>query len=153
MKVNDSKGFTILELLIVMSVAIIISNVTAKSFLNLELRNLNKACLKLQSEILSAKSNSIMEGTSYRMFFDIQNNRYIIYKTDESDKYVHQKTVYFTDNVKLIHMNDSNKNIIYTPVGTTNNACTITLRTKQYSAHMTVNVGSGRIEVKEFIKL
>jgi type II secretion system protein H len=152
---NNNRGFTLIELVLVFAISIIMLNAISLTLNNNDKRILNKVALEIQMELRQAQRLAIANGTKYEVEFDISKNKYNLKKQDnEVIGYKIIKTLEMPKEVELISVNaNGNRTIQYTPLGTTGNACTISLRTEKYALKMTVNVGSGRIEIKEFIKL
>ena len=145
---NNNKGFTVLELLILMAVTVTLSQIATKSFTSVESRKINSVSLNLQSEVRNAKNRSSIENISYRIFFSISNNRYSVYRDG-----VLQKHVYLPEGIWLEEVTARENSVSFTPVGTTGDASTIVLRGKEFVAILTINVGAGRVSIKELKKI
>ena len=147
---KDSRGFTILELLIVIAIMTFVASVATKSVSNIEVRLLNKASLQLQNDIRNARNMSVIGNARYRINFVIGSNQYLVRRLGSNG---YTKTMHLPDGVYLMETNAPDSTIEYTSTGTVVTACTLTLESKGYAVNLTINVGSGRITVKEFVKL
>ena len=151
-----NKGFSLVELIIVLSISLIMMSVASFIPDNNEKRELNKVALQIQNDLRLAQRLAIFTGKNYRVTFDTNNDLYMIRMQDDSvfGGYKTIKTVNIQDNIDLFYANiNGSTSVTYTPLGSTGNACTITLMSKSYMLQLTINVGSGRIDIKEFVKV
>ena len=155
--ISKTKGFTLVEVVIVLAITVIVSGVAAVSLGSLEKKRISAACDELVGDLRYAQRMAVLQGREYSVQFDTLNNGYELYYTKNSGTNVLEKVldkqVSFDNGVTLLSVNASGRLVSYTPMGTTGDACTIVLQTDGYSASITVNVGSGRVLIKEIVKI
>jgi prepilin-type N-terminal cleavage/methylation domain-containing protein len=150
----NSKGVTLIELVMVLAVLSIVLGVARMSVTGNSLRELRAACNELQADLRYAQRQAVIEGRKYQVVFDKLQNSYKVLR-DDGDlglTYVVKDRVFDKD-IVLVGTTAVNSWVSYTTRGTTGDACTITLRNSEYSADMTVNLGSGRVSQKTIKKL
>jgi prepilin-type N-terminal cleavage/methylation domain-containing protein len=85
-RLKNRKGFTIIELLIVVSVLAIMAAVAIPNVLSWMLTiRVNSAVRELASEMQLARMKAVSERNNYVITFDISNNQYKIYDDDDND--------------------------------------------------------------------
>lgn len=148
----NNKAFTIIELILVIFIIFIFSGIIINSTKYFEKRNLQYSALELQSNIRYIQRLSILENNQNSIIFDIANNRYLLIKAEKDSTNIY-KSVSFKNGVTLYETNAINNTLDFTSRGTPNRACTITLKSKKFILPLTVNVGSGRVLIKDIIEL
>jgi len=145
---KPTRGFTLLELMVALGILTIVSTGVFVSLRsnesNTEQRNLQNASLALQADLRYVQRRAIMEGQSYRILFEIFNNRYHIQINTTPRQTI--RIIYFQDGVRLTHMTLRNELTFY-PRGTISNATTITLINGRYQQQLTTTVSGGRAQI------
>jgi|GEM_PF-3343404 len=149
MKLNCEKGFTLVELVIGMSIVVILSSVAMFSFSSVERRQLHLAATELKLNLRKAQSMAMHESTNYSIVFLVQENSYVMRRM-ENGRHVSIKQVHF-ENVTLNNTTAVGSIVSFTPRGTTGSASTITLQNNSYSVNLTISLGAGRILIHDII--
>lgn len=120
-----------------------------------EQRALYNACLQLQSDVREARQRAVLEGVSYTVYFQVDLNRYQMYKASASFKKDIDKTVYLENGVTY---NDSygfggvtvpGQTLTFTPCGTVSGSSgSVYLKAGKFSQSVTVLPDSGRVLLK-----
>jgi len=142
------KGLTFIELIIVLAVLTVMA--AGISFIPAEKRQLNAAAQQVINDIRFCQRLALSESTWARILFHESENAYSVDKW-ESTGYVRVKKESLGHYTESLFTNASGKDIEYTSRGTTGDACTIRLSTKNYTVVMTVTVGAGRVKITEII--
>ncbi len=147
----SKRGFTLIELVLVIGVISIFFAVVSMSAAAVEQKRLYKASVQIRSDLRYAQRMALYEKTSYQLLFNERDNYYSLRRKKPGyTTYAVVKTVRLSDGVKLKSVNASGKTVNYSSKGTTTDACTIALETSGYAVDITVNLGgAGRVEIKE----
>lgn len=152
-RMNCQKGATLIELIIMLSLAAVIAGVASLSLMSVEKRKLQNAALELQSALRHAQRLSMAENVSYQVSFNLANRSCkIINVSVRPEKTIHTVTLDPSVTIYSADMSGG-RYVTFTPKGTTSSAGTIKLRTTNYSLNMTVNIGAGKVTVKDIEKL
>jgi len=148
-KYKRTAGVTLAETVVVLAVLVVVSaNI---SFVPAERRLLAAAAIEVRSDIRYLQRIALTEGRRTRITFNSDDNSYILDKWEEG-RYKKIKTVKFDPVVESLFTNASGANITFTARGTTGDACVIYIYSDKYTAELTVNVGAGRVKIKEIYK-
>ena len=139
-----SKGFTLLELIIVLAIIAIASGGIFLTARTSQKRELYLASRQLQADIRYAQRLAIATGQRHDVIFEAQYNRYNIAQTSPSNII---KTVYMPGSVKLTFSTD--RMLGFLPRGTASRGFRIILGNGNYLQHLTVTVSGGRVEIQE----
>ena len=147
---NWKKGFTLIELVVVLSILVIISIVSVVTVRVIERRTLDNASRTLQAEMRRAQRMALIEGTRWRVTFYKQHRRYSIrpLQCDLGRIYI----VYLPSGVEFDYLP---RHIVdYLPRGTlaspgwgTGTGFTMFLRKNQYVQRLTILPVTGRVRV------
>lgn len=86
MKAN--KGFSLIELMIVIAIIGIVAGIAAPSFIKYRQNtNLKEATRALEADIALIKQRAVAENSNYRITFNQGDNNYIIQKKDNTGTY------------------------------------------------------------------
>jgi len=146
---KSSAGLTLLELIIVLALIAILS--AGVSFAPLERRLVYSAAEEILSDVRYMQRIALIEGVRTEIVLNERDNSYTLEKWEDGG-FVTIKKVRLDPAIKTLYTNASGKNINFTPRGTTGSACTITVSSAGYTAALTINIGSGRVKITEFIK-
>jgi len=73
----DRKGFSLVEVMIVVALIGIVATIAVPNFQNyIRNRNLKTAVQEISSEFFVTRERALSESTTYRLVFDVGNNRY-----------------------------------------------------------------------------
>ena len=144
---KTTKGFTLIELAIVLGIMAIISTGVFVSFRGSERRELQNASLALQADLRYAQRRAIMEGRRYGIIFEVQHNRYHIV-LDSPRQTI--RTIYLPNRVRLLEV--SGPSLMFLPRGTASSGFRITLHNGPYSQQLTATVSGGRIRSFDIIR-
>jgi len=148
---KNNKGFTILELLLVLAITSVTAIVLMPSFRSQELRNFESEAMMILEDIRFAQSMAIAHRTNYRIRFDIEQHLYIIERA-EASIWVIVKQIHLTYTM-FIPPIQGGPIVQFTPRGTTGTAREVRLASASngtrgnYIASFTINVGSGRVRI------
>ena len=146
---RNARGVTLVELIVVLAVFSILA--AGVAVIPAEKRQLTAAARQVQDDIRLCQRIAMSENRRVRILFKEPENVYFLEKI-ENGSYERIKREDLSHYIESLHTNASGKDIEFTPRGTTGDACTITLKTKNYAAVLTVNVGSGRVKIFEITK-
>jgi type II secretion system protein H len=147
--VKTQKGFSLIELVIVIGLIGILSAVTAYSWLGYrDNANLKAAAREVMSDIASSKQRAVSEGIQYRLTFTANTNNYTI----SAAPFATAQTKSLTDfgpGLSVSATNFTAGQVIFLPRGTlSSNTGTITLTNNRNStATITINI-TGRAHVQ-----
>jgi type II secretory pathway pseudopilin PulG len=150
--VKDSKGFTLIEVIVVIFISFVMLNIFTLTLTGTDKRLINKSALSLQADLRLIQRLSVVKGKSYKIAFNIPANRYLLKEEDlgnGAEAYKTYKTVNIPSPVAVIWTNAKLNEIHYTSNGISSDPCTILLKCNKYLVELTVNVSSGRIDIKK----
>ena len=146
---NWKKGFTLIELVVVISLLAVICGASIATVHNVQRRNLYSAALMIQADMRQAQRLAIMEGRRYVVRFDRLNHSYFVHPVGEPDDTPNK----LPRGVRIHNMTLRVAQIEYLPRGTLGgegaNGFTIFLRNGIYALDMTVIPVTGRVDIKK----
>jgi len=138
-------GFTLIELVVVISLIAILSLVGFASARGAQRREMQNAATMIQADMRQAQRLAVIEGRRYRVRFDQINRRYFVYPVGE----FMYEPIYLPSGVAIHHMNLPIGQIEYLPRGTLGghaaHGFTIVLRNRSYEQRLTITPSSGRV--------
>jgi len=143
-----SRGFTLLELAIVLGLISILALGVAMSVRGNDHRALEQASLTLQADLRYTQRRAIMEGQRVGIIFEPTHNRYRL--VDSSLQTI--RTVYLQNGVTLLGTVGGNQ-LMFLPRGTASSGFRIILTNGSYMQHLTATVSGGRIQIGEITPL
>ena len=125
--VNQQKGFTLIELIIVMGIMGILATIAAPSFQNyIRNQNLKTAARGITSDFFATREQALSENVRYRITFDQAGNSYTIARgTAAGAPYVDQQTKLMTSYASYIKV-DADQVVFFQTRGTVT-ACNFTI--------------------------
>jgi type IV fimbrial biogenesis protein FimT len=125
--VNQQKGFTLIELIIVMGIMGILATIAAPSFQNyIRNQNLKTAARGITSDFFATREKALSENVRYRITFDQASNSYTIARgTYSGTPYVDQQTKSMTSYAPSIQLNADQ--VVYFQTRGTVTACNFTI--------------------------
>lgn len=82
----DHRGFTLVELIIVIAIIAIVGTISIPSFLRYSINaNLKSAAREIASDILQSRARAISENRRQRIVFDMTNESYTLEERDDAD--------------------------------------------------------------------
>jgi prepilin-type N-terminal cleavage/methylation domain-containing protein len=125
--VNQQKGFTLIELIIVMGIMGILATIAAPSFQNyIRNQNLKTAARGITSDFFATREKALSENVRYRITFDQASNSYTIAGgTAAGAPYVDQQTKLMTSYASYIKV-DADQVVFFKTRGTVT-ACNFTI--------------------------
>lgn len=144
---TTSRGFTLIELVIVMGLIIIVSMGVTFSVRGNNYRVLHNASLALQSDLRYAQRRAITEGRRHGIVFERVSNRYHIVLNHPRELI---RTVYLPRGV-IIQDITANQ-LMFLPRGTASSGFSITLANGNYRQELTATVSGGRIRVWDIVQ-
>ena len=125
--VNQQKGFTLIELIIVMGIMGILATIAAPSFQNyIRNQNLKTAARGITSDFFATREKALSENVMYRIHFDQAGNSYTIARgTYSGTPYVDQQTKLMTSYASYIKV-DADQVVFFQTRGTVT-ACNFTI--------------------------
>ena len=142
---KKSRGFTLLELIIVLGLAVVVMTGVFAHLRTNNRRNIQNASLAIQADLRYAQRRAMTEGIRYFVHFEPSQNRYHIMRYP--NRLV--RTAYVQNGVNLFNNNFTNNRLIFLPRGTASMGGTIILNNPPYWQHITATVSGGRIRVFE----
>ena len=138
------KGFTLLELVIVLAIITISIGGILLSTRSSPRRELYLASRQLQADIRYTQRLALSTGQRHEIVFELRYNRYRIVQVSPRATL---RTIYFRGSVQLISMTDTVLGFL--PRGTSSRGFRIVLGNGDYGQHLTVTVSGGRVEIQE----
>jgi prepilin-type N-terminal cleavage/methylation domain len=125
--VNQQKGFTLIELIIVMGIMGILATIAAPHFQNyIGNQNLKTAARGITSDFFATREKALSENVKYRITFDQASNSYTIARgTYTGAPYVDQQTKLMTSYASYIKV-DADQVVFFQTRGTVT-ACNFTI--------------------------
>jgi prepilin-type N-terminal cleavage/methylation domain-containing protein len=127
--VNQQKGFTLIELIIVMGIMGILATIAVPTFQNyIRNQNLKTAARGITSDFFATRERALSENVRYRITFDQAGNSYTIARgTAAGAPYVDQQTKLMTSYAPYIKV-DADQVVYFQTRGTVT-ACNFTIST------------------------
>ncbi|HOA99835.1 MAG: GspH/FimT family protein [Atribacterota bacterium] len=148
MEINPEKfssGFTILELLIVISIISIISAFSFPHLLNWQTSLLGRlTAQRIASDLRLAKIEALRTGATTKITFDPAQDLFIYRGCNSQPKIVN-----FPKGVDLYTTNFSQHTISFYPTGTPSMGGTITIRVNGKLMYLTITPVTGRVRIVE----
>ena len=142
--VNQQKGFTLIELIIVMGIMGILATIAVPTFQNyIRNQNLKTAARGITSDFFATREKALSENVRYRITFDQAGNSYTIARgTAAGAPYVDQQTKLMTSYASYIKV-DADQVVYFQTRGTVT-ACNFTISNTNNlsSANIIVNFPS-----------
>jgi len=125
--VNQQKGFSLIELIVVMGIMGILATIAAPSFQNyIRNQNLKTAARGITSDFFATREKALSENVRYRITFDQASNSYTIAGgTAAGAPYVDQQTKLMTSYASYIKV-DADQVVFFQTRGTVT-ACNFTI--------------------------
>lgn len=144
-------GFTVIELIIVISIISILGCILVPSFHLLEKATLKKAAIELRMNILYTQRRAIKDNKRYWLrFYNLQN----VYTISSSAFSPPHKKIQLSSDIKMEEIVFSTpKEIKYTIKGTTGSGGHLYLKSKNHRVKLTVMPGTGRVKIYEIESL
>ena len=153
MKIFNKTGFTLIEMMIVMAIMGILSAIAAPNFMNyMAERRLNGAARMVMSDLMAARQKAVSTNQQVKVSF-VSNHAYEIWNDANNDQTVadHEgddlaKNIYPDYYDVTISASDP----IFTPMGTSTNGTTVTLRSTRTGVSKYVKVAwTGRVKIDD----
>lgn len=144
---NPCKGFTLVELVIVLGIIALIGTTAVATSRGIQRRTLNNASMALKADFRWAQRMALIEGRRWEVRFDRENHRYFIRSDNRDRTYI----VYLPNGVEITFL--THTFLEYLPRGTVSSGFRIHLRNGPYLQELTANVTGGRILIHEIERL
>lgn len=143
---ENSKGFTLLELIMVICIISIVSCVVILNGNVLSNHKEKKELKELINDLNYTRNNAIIESKKYILTFIPNKNYYLIHKVENKEIIVKKKE--FTNGIKILKTSLKGDKIIFNSTGAPSNAGTINLEnSKGEEIEITIGVATGKIRV------
>jgi Tfp pilus assembly protein FimT len=165
LKLKTSSGFSLIEIILAMSIAIIFFGSIKLNFNILERYKIYFLAHKIQNDLRYAQSQALDQNLKHEIYFDINNNFYEIKSISqeqdlESNSSLIKKIYYLDKSLKLYklinldnNLQEISKNnfmISYNPNGSlSSGSCSIIIYSKHYKINLTILLNTGRVKIKE----
>lgn len=149
----NNKGFSLVELIIYVSITIIISNIMIFSLGNTESKELKTIASQLQSDLRLIQRLAVIKNTTFRFRLDKNKNTYEL--AEDTGDFLNMYSTFKTvDLPNKLNIESVYKDHFYTINGASKSTSdTIALYSDNYVVKITINVGPGRIDITEFRKI
>ena len=153
MKNKSAKGFSLIELLIVMTIAATLMSIAVPTYYKYrDNSNLRETARDISGDIQLYKQRAVAENVRYRMIFDVDNNRYTVQKQTTSGwvAVVTNKAIYRSDYpIKIYGSTTFTSNTItFQTRGTTNAGKLIIRHEKRHSEADIITSMMGRVRIE-----
>jgi len=153
---KKNAGVTLIELILVIFILGLIFTIAVLSYRDNGKKAVETGLVMLQDDLRYIRKLAIAENTYAQI--DFFKDYYILKKTTFDGeniitvRRVELKGAYI---ISMTAATATARTVKYTPRGTTGNACTVDIASTSgsYRGSLTVNVGSGRVEIKEIVKI
>ncbi|UCE64794.1 MAG: GspH/FimT family pseudopilin [Nitrospirota bacterium] len=150
---NSNRGYTLVELMIVMSIFIMVA-LLSQSWLTSQLPKwrLNGATRQVVSDFRGAKMQAVIQGNKHRVTF-VDAHHYNILDDDNSNGKPDPGELLVTRNIQTDYIDvtlTSTNNPIFHPRGTASNLGTVTLKNSAGSKSISVGI-TGRVKVQSLV--
>jgi len=136
-----TRGFTLLELLIYISIFAVLVGIASSSFLNFSHKyRLQRAIWDIHSKMNYARFKAVFSGTKFRLSFNPDG-----YTLERYDQYLKTWNAEMGNILEGVHV-QANNSPIFHPQGTVSNLASITVSNASGSYKITLAI-SGRIKV------
>ena len=123
---NHNKGFTLIELMVVLVLIALLLGLSLNGLYNLiQWSKLNRAAAILSSELKNTQSRAFYEGVYYKLQFWPSLDRYRIYKQSELIDDI------ILEDIDLFATNFTSNNLYFYPSGVPGMGGTVTLKNKR----------------------
>ena len=123
---NRNKGFTLIELMVVVGIISLLLGLSLNGLYNLiQWSKLNRAAAILSSELKNTQSRAFYEGVYYKLQFWPTLDRYRIYRQTELIQDI------ILEDIDLFNTNFTDNNLYFYPSGVPNMGGTVTLKNKR----------------------
>ena len=158
MKIISAKGFSLLELLIVIVILTIVGTISAPNFIKYRGNtNLKEAAREISGDIHLCKQRAIAENVHYRIVLNVENNNYTIQKETSPSNWTN------VSSIKNVGENDASikiigdptfggDKIIFQPRGTTNAGTLVLQHEKLLSRASIITSLMGRVRIEYELK-
>ena len=146
-KSKTIKGYTLVELIVVMALIGIVLSVAIPSFQIVLRTSEKKELMEFKRDIIFARNSAVMENQNYYLALDIEANEYRIETSVKDDKSI-IKTKEFVNGI-VLKADNLNHNIAFYPTGSPDKAGTIELsNTKGERIYITITPATGKVNLK-----
>ncbi len=159
MKIRKNKGFTLIELMIVMAILGIVLAIAAPNFTKyLHNTNLKNAVRDLAGDIHNTKQTAAAQAVHYEMIFDNTNNKYEIKKcgsnsTDPCNvKTADKSPASVAGYIAIDSLTYPSSKISFQPRGTISPSGSITLKNDKGSTATITSTIMGKVSVQYNLK-
>ena len=144
----ERTGFTLIEVVLALSLFVIAAMIIAPAFAPTERRALESAAYTLRDDLRYAQRMALIKSEQHSLVFNIRENKYSVRKGVNIER-----EIKLAGGARLVSVNSPTAGRVdYTTRGTTASPCTIELESRGYKQNLTVNLGSGRVQIWDIIK-
>lgn len=152
---NYNRGFSLIELIVYLSLSIVLFNVATISFAVIERQKIICCAKELQNNLRYCQKNAVDEKKNYQIKIKNGEKFYVIKCSggkDNIDNLMRNiKQINLPIGVKL-NSNFPSDEITYKKTGTIQNGGTITIYGKKYLVNVVINVSTGRARLEQIQK-
>jgi len=150
---KQEKGFTIIELVIVMAIMVIIGGVAFTGFIPRERRELEQTAIYIATDIRHIQEMAIQTNSAHFIsFFPIANTYETSIQEGHTLRVLTRRRLVNQDIALVTGVLGGVSQFKFTPRGTVTPAGRIIIQSQNYSIEMTINLGSGRVHIQDPIR-